>query len=184
MSSAPKRSQVDSEGNPRGGRRQRLRYHEANENPPESLAVHVVVSSSGFVFDSEQALGWVQEWSWQGLSSIQVQKYAHKAYKDQIELLDRLHMSHSHVLTSISMLASLGSWGRLPGNANAELKAMLGAPDLPLHDLYRLNCKIQKPRCRIVSYDTKDFPFVLPHVVISYLYNHHRAVFLKKFPWN
>ena len=97
--SGSKRSLVDAEGNPRGGRQQRLQYHAQNASAAASSAAPSVVisSSSGFVFDSEEALGWIQEWAWDGLSSISVQKYALKAYNDQIELLDRLKMSHSSV---------------------------------------------------------------------------------------
>ena len=179
-SSGSKRSLVDAQGNPRGGRRQRLNFR-VESTTPSSSSAPVISSSTGFVFDSEEALGWVKEWAWNGLSSIQVQKYAHKAYNDQVALLDRLKLSRSHVLVSIEKLARLGSWGRIPGNVNRELKVLLGDPDLPLHELYPLNCKIHKPRSRVLHVrPNTEFPFLLPHIVFSYLYNHSRATFLKK----
>ena len=179
-SSGSKRSLVDAQGNPRGGRRQRLNFRVGSTASSSSPAL-VISSSTGLAFDSEEALGWVKGWAWNGLSSIQVQQYAHKAYKDQVALLDRLNTSRSHVLVPIEKLARLVSWGRIPGNVNRELNVLLGDLDLPLHELYPLNCKFHKPRSRVLYVrPNTEFPFLLTHIVFSYLHNHGRATFLKK----
>ena len=53
---------------------------------------------------------------------MKVQQIAYKSWKDQKEILTKVGASNDHVQGSLERMAKLGSWGKYPGNINAELK--------------------------------------------------------------
>lgn len=175
-SSSGKRSAIDSDGNPRGGRQQRKRMRETEtETIPESGQL-----LNGNVLDSHLALSLLKKWAWGDMSAVQVQHIAHQSYKDQIGLLNRAGSSREHVTSSIYNLASLGSWGRISGNIAKELRNMIGEPALPQPVMHDLNSKIEKPRLRMPTVRRSPFGFMLPHVMFSFLFNNQKSTFMQK----
>ena len=178
-SSSKKRPLSDAQGNPRGGRQQRVRLFEqqAARNVPASS---VSSKPNAFSCDSHEALSLLLRWSSGEISAVQVQKDCYNIYKDQCALLERLKMSREHVLKSIAALAQIGSWGRLPGNANKELLNLVGEPLYCKPTYFKLNARIEKPRWNGPIVSTFDFAFLLPHVAFSYMFNHNKEAFFKQ----
>ena len=155
-----KRTLVDAQGNPRGGRQQRKEIQAALASEAPSSSSNAF-PSTGFLIDSSAALDYLKQFAEGGISATEVQHRAHQDYKDQIRLLDNLGMHHGHVLSSIKKLAALGSWGRLKGNVAKELRILLGEPQTPMAQMHKLNARIEKPRMSL--------PFFLQRLRASFL---------------
>jgi len=74
--------------------------------------------------------------------------------------------------------------GNNPGNVNKELKAWLGEPSLPVTRFqapFGFKYMRQGGRPTEPTISEIDLPFMLPHLVFSYMYKHDKPRFEKKF---
>ena len=131
-------------------------------------------------FDSALALELVRRWCWGELSAVQVQQLAFKAYTDAKSLMGSLGKSPDHIQKSLTSLAHLGNSGNHTGNINKELKAWLGEPNIPITN-FSITMQVTKPRASELAVREVDVPFMLPHLVFSYLYKNDKPKFEKKF---
>ena len=92
-------------------------------------------------------------------------------------MLYKIHLNDGWIPRSIHDLAQLGTWGGNPGNINRELKHWLGEPTLPKAMMATVPMVIPKgPDVNAITRDVQ-VPILLPHEVISHVYQHHRAWF-------
>ena len=80
-----------SEHLPRGGMKQRLHLAEVAGASSAGAAGSEQKANDGF--ESELVLYLLKEWAWGHTSATKIQKMAHKAYNDQVRLLEGLRLS-------------------------------------------------------------------------------------------
>ena len=129
----------------RGGRQQRKRKLQEVEAQHDVRSDNEVVTRK-FEFDAALAAELIERWCWGFCSAVDVQKLSHKSFLDMRAVLQKTGMSDDHIPSSLKALASLGTWGRHPGNVNKELKSLLGEPSYPPPRSFPLRVKVSKPR--------------------------------------
>ena len=136
-------------------------------------------------FDSKLGRQLVKGWAWGRKSAVEVQRTSSLAYADEVDLCKRVGKPEGHCSNMLKSLASLGTSGDNPGNANKELKSYLGEPNIPKADLFDIHTRVLKPRrglrSRAASYivQTIALPFLLPHILFHDLYSNHTAEFAR-----
>jgi len=128
-------------------------------------------------FDSSLAAHLILQWAWGQMSAVEVQILAQKAFADESQLLAKLGAAAGHGSQSLKMLAKLGSNGRYPGNVHRELLNFMGAPETPQCFHASIHIVVQKPRLNVSVVQEISVPFLLPHVMFNYLFQHHRHLF-------
>ena len=117
-------------------------------------------------------------------SGAEVQRIAHLSFEDQRKLLGKESVSQGRniadqVSTSIRTLASIGNWGKRPGNVNHELLNSLGEPRLPKPTKVDVTLKVPKPKARkaFTKFVRVGYPLILPHILFAFLFMQNRASF-------
>ena len=114
---------------------------------------------------------------WGGCSAAEVQRLSLKAFNDQASLLNKLQLPHEHVPFSLRVLAHLGCSGKRPGNVASELKGWLGQSSYPSPLVVPVTMAISKPQSWRPMVQKVAFPIMVPHFVVSHLFNNHRRTF-------
>ena len=101
------------------------------------------------------------QWAQGNTSAQEVQRLAHAATTDGL-----LH-------PEVVAMASMGSWGQVPGNCNRDLKRAYPCDDLPLPTTVRVPCLSEKAHPTIVVHT--DVGLMLPHLWIASIATSHLA---------
>ena len=118
------------------------------------------------------------KWSKGLLHATEVQEICFDAYQDQMNLLQKLHLSPEAVNKSLLKMAKLGSWGKHKGNILRELKDALGSPSgIPEAMTVPVQCVIAKPMAGKPAVQAVDVPFMPPHLLLHHIYRTNRARF-------
>ncbi len=135
---------------PPGGFRQKAKWGRPSSTSPtqESALAKVLITN----------------WSWGDISAPMLQDIAWAAEKD----------GNAH--PDVRELAKLGTYGKFPGNCNAELLAKL-RPVPILAALSTMQVVIKKPPAQVVSLQQ---PVLLPHQLFAALYHHHKGAFIDR----
>ena len=97
------------------------------------------------------------------------------AYQDELRLLIKLGASRDHGSQTLKSLASIGDSGKHKGNCKRDLLQVLGKPNSPEIFKFDIPCAVR----RSLSEDCRDvsFPFMLPHLLLAYLFHSCRPRF-------
>ena len=109
-----------------------------------------------------------------------MQDLAKKAYDDQLTLLRKVGLSENHASTTLASLARLGTNGANQGNIHAELLIWFGSPCTPPCFKAKINVMVQKPNRKnrfMPSLQEVTIPFLLPHLMLHFLFNQFRQIF-------
>ena len=136
-----------------GGYKQRLAQAMADSEPDD------VPDGSSFL-----AKTLVEKWAWGLLSTPQVQEIAHGAFRDGL--------THSQV----KQLASLGSWGKCPGNMQRDMMQAIGSD-------CALTCSTSEVQVNLLgpkgNWPSAKLNMLLPHKLFSKMYHARPAAFLE-----
>ena len=150
---------------------------EGNEPQPKRPAIR-------HDFDSKLGLLLVKNWAWGHKSAPQLQAESAAAYEDQITLLQNLNLSADFASKTLQKLASLGTWGKHQHNIKSELVKMLGEPCFPEPSYHPTPMLVHKHKATDAEGQTVkmvDFPVVLPHAFLSFIYKHHHTMFVQQY---
>ena len=127
------------------------------------------------LFDSLLVAYLVYNWAIGIFSAVKVQQIAYKSWKDQKEILTKVGASNDHVQGSLERMAKLGSWGKYPGNINAELKKALPPCYYAIPTKFEISMLAQKTkRDRPSKIFKAPFYIFLPHILFSHLFTEHK----------
>ena len=124
----------------------------------------------------------IKAWAWGDLSATFVQKQAANAYYDQARLLKSIGFSEDCISVTLKRVASIGSWGKHPGNCHESLRAFLGEPNVPSPFLHDVPMLLKKSKGGVANVtDVVKFPVLLPHVLFAHYFHTDRARFQSLF---
>eukprot|EP00969_Alexandrium_andersonii_P215176 9503175-Alexandrium_andersonii.AAC.1 len=72
-------------------------------------------------FDSDLGLYLVKQWAWGHKSACEVQREAHLALNDQLNLLKKIKASSDYASSSLTRLAAIGTDGKHEGSCKRDL---------------------------------------------------------------
>ena len=164
-----------------GGIRQRIALASSGPSLPSSSSTSIAapeispsLASEGI--DSHLVSHLLTEWAWGHLSAPKVQKIAYRSWLDQQGLLQSLNLSTGLCHQSLHKLASLGTWGRHPNNAHAELVSYLGEPSTPAPFSKKVPMVCEKVSDAYpIQHRDIELPIYLPHEMFSHLYHNCRT---------
>ena len=132
-------------------------------------------------FDSQLALVLVNHWAWGHKPAVELQRECAAALEDQYTLLRRLGLSLDFASKSLKALADLGTGGLYPNSIKRDLVTFLGEACFPEPICEAVPMTILKPKARHDA-DTDvakvDFPIVLPHTYLAFMYEHLNNLFV------
>ena len=158
----------------RGGRQQRKRKLQELEQRGEPRHTPILK------LDSYLSNSLVRDWSWGFTSAPHLQAVVHRAFDDMKKVLDNVGISEDNIPASWRALASLGNFGKIPGNIARELRHWLGEPIYPPPRSFNVNVKISKPRHKSKTIRTINAEMLEPHVTFSYIFHNDRQNFDEK----
>ena len=123
------------------------------------------------LFDSKVAAMLAKKWAWGQISAINVQELAFANYEDMKGALAACGQSEGFIPKSITKFASLGNWGRTPGNISRDLTSALGEPCVPEVAHVEVKVKVPKPTGGHQSQHMIKMPMILPHEMFATLYD-------------
>lgn len=130
---------------PMGGHRQRIALAEEAESRGDSKLSRVLM----------------ERWAWGDMSAPTIQTVAQAALEDGAHHRD------------LRVLASLGSNGRLPGNAHRDLERKL-APNGLTEAVSKMMVTMRKPPAGLVRV---EHPVLWPHEIFAAIFRHYPAAF-------
>ena len=141
-----------------------------------------VAGASGTI-ESDLARVLLYRWVWGKLPASELQKLSYGAYKDELASLTRARVTdpEGYVNATIKRLASLGTWGKHPGNVHAELVAFLGEPELPAPFVVKVSQRVRKSRLWNGSIQKVPMHFMLPHILFHHVYTSSKSNFFSLF---
>jgi hypothetical protein len=157
----------------------RKRGRKQREEARQSEALPQRVASSHTNFDSKLARHLIEEWSWGHISAAEVQRLAHFAYDDEVELLGKLGHPSTSGSKSLRALAHLGHSGKWNQNIHRDLVLYLGEPASPPPLEVPIHVKSMKPGGSDEAVMLHNMQICLPHVEFAYMYAHRRELFCK-----
>ena len=153
----------------------RPRHQGRSQRAQSSAPLASIDHASPLKFDSILGIDLLQKWSWGTLSSTEVQETCYKSYQDQVALLESLGLSIDNIPSLLHKLAKLGDWGNCKGSIKRDLLNMLGEPDSPKFVMVWLRVwKTVNNRCQVGRH---LMPFMLPHMIMSHLWDNDRRRF-------
>jgi len=130
---------------PHGGRHQRAKAAGSGDQPGSAQGTLGAGPGKGH-FDWTLAFHLCQKWACGEVSAKVVQDLAHKAYVDQITMLNGLGCSPDVASQSLHRLARLGNWGTDVSNIHSQLLSYLGSPAAPLPPATHCDSRCRRPR--------------------------------------
>ena len=151
----------------------RLRTGRHQRAKANDIAAVAESRGSNLVIDSETVLQECQQWGWGVTTAADLNRTCLNAYRDQVQLLERLGLSSDEADCSLRKMAKLGDWGKVEGNIKRDLMRTLGEPLSPESMVAPIHC-IAARSGKVVEV---PMPFNAPHLVMSKLFATDRAAF-------
>ena len=132
-------------------------------------------AASSSLFDSDLSVSILKEYLLGDKSAAEVQRLAYLAYKDQLQVLRKDAVAQGRNIQdqtskTLKALASMGNWGKRPGNVNTEIMSFLGEPKMPPPLKIEVTLKVPKPKARRAfrSAVRVMYPLIPPHMFLRF----------------